>query len=161
MKKTLISFVMTLIVLTSMATVAYAASSTKSSTKPYVASTSVNVRSGPGTSYSEIGNLAKGTKETGTVTDGWLKFSYNGKTAYCLAKYFSSESTVSTAKSTTYQVNVSTLRVRSGPGASYSKLGELTKGTKETGVVTNGWLKFTFDNKTAYCKASCLSPVNS
>lgn len=129
-----------------------------------VANAGVYVRSGPGTSYSKLGMLDKGAKETGIVTNGWLEFTYNGKSAYCSAKYLSNDAdtvttaATSSAKALTYQVNASQLKVRSGPGTSYSTLGKLEKGAKETGVVEDGWLKFTYNNVTAYCSATYLTP---
>ena len=49
----------------------------------------LNVRSGPTTTDTVLGQLPKGTKVTGTVKDGWLKLSFNGRTGYCKATYIS------------------------------------------------------------------------
>jgi len=56
--------------------------------KVSTSSSSLNVRSGPGTKYKVIGTLAKGTACSGTVSNGWIKFSngpYSGK--YASATY--------------------------------------------------------------------------
>lgn len=43
----------------------------------------LNVRSGPGTEYSKLGTLSRGTLLDGELlSNGWVKFSYNGQTAY-------------------------------------------------------------------------------
>ena len=183
MKKYLIALLITLSALVSLSPATFAASTTAASAAPSkspsavtssakaetytVTSAGVYIRSGPGTTFAKLGMLDKGTKETGAVTDGWLEFTYNGESAYCAAKYLSNDAdTVTTAatastKALTYQVNASQLKVRSGPGTSYSTLGKLEKGAKETGVIEDGWLKFTYNNVTAYCSATYLTPETS
>ncbi|MCC3870292.1 distal tail protein Dit [Terrisporobacter mayombei] len=75
-----------------------------------VTSTSVNVRSGPGTSYKKVGSLKKNTKIYPTsVTKKWAKITYNGKTAYVTTLYIKkcvSDNTV-TATKRNYVVNTS------------------------------------------------------
>lgn len=161
MKKFLISVAVMISALVLFSASAFAVSSSSTSSKKSESYTvlkdGVNVRSGPGTSFSRLGSLSKGTKETGTVKDGWLEFTYNGKSAYCMAKYFKGENdtatvsaAASTGKTAKYVVSAKELNIRSGPGATYSSLGKLKKGTEETGVVTDGWLKFTYNKETAY-----------
>lgn len=53
------------------------------------ATQSLNIRAGAGTNSAVIGNLAKGDKVTGVVSEGWLKFDYNGKVAYVSDSYIS------------------------------------------------------------------------
>ena len=50
---------------------------------------SVNVRSGPGTSYSSLGRVARNTAvtRTGVGSNGWSRVSYNGQTAYISSSY--------------------------------------------------------------------------
>lgn len=48
----------------------------------------LNVRSGPGTSYSRVGGLTCGTKVTVyEIKNGWAKIKHNGKDAYISASY--------------------------------------------------------------------------
>lgn len=65
----------------------------------------LNVRSGPGTKYKKIGSVSKGYKITkGTLSKGWVKFTYKGKTGYCAEKYLvkkTSDGTVSTVQTYT------------------------------------------------------------
>lgn len=49
----------------------------------------LNVRSGAGVGNSVIGTMSKGTKVSGVIVDGWLKFDYNGQTGYSSMKYIS------------------------------------------------------------------------
>lgn len=127
----------------------------------------LNVRSGPGSSYSRIGSLAKGKtfSVTGKAQDSsgtwWYTFSYSGKTGYVTSQYVKTTSTASsttTVTDTTGTVNITSgvLYVRSGPGTSYSKLGSLTKG--KTFTVTGKaqdssgkwWYAFSYNGKTGY-----------
>lgn len=130
----------------------------------------LNVRSGPSTSERILGRLSKGAKVTGTVKNGWLKFTYNGKTAYCKADYLdfsdSSEAPPSPSPSlgvpdsdtpATYVVGADDVNIRSGPSTSDTILGRLSKGTILTGTVKDGWLKFTYNDQNAYCKADYLT----
>lgn len=50
---------------------------------------SVNVRSGPGTSYSSLGRVARNTAvtRTGVGSNGWSRVRYNGQTAYISSSY--------------------------------------------------------------------------
>lgn len=48
----------------------------------------LNVRSGPGTSYSKLGALVCGTViEVSSISDGWATITFSGKTAYVSANY--------------------------------------------------------------------------
>ena len=118
---------------------------------------SLNVRSGPSTSYSILGGLKRGTViEVQSITSGWAKFNYNGKTAYCNATYLQKKAT------TSMKVNTDSLNVRSGPSTSYSILGGLKRGTViEVQSITSGWAKFNYNGKTAYCNATYLDTVTS
>jgi uncharacterized protein YraI len=68
---------------------------TTNPTSPYATSTSntpgttLNFRSGPGTSNSVLGSIPHGTSLTitGAAQNGWIPVSYNGKTGYVSAQY--------------------------------------------------------------------------
>jgi len=60
-----------------------------------------------------------------------------------------------------YTVTASELYVRSGPGASYDKLGSLDKGKTVSGTVKDGWLSFEYNGKAAYCSAQYLSALTA
>ena len=130
---------------------------------------SLNVRTGPSTSYSKLGTLSKGTK-VGVISEsnGWSKILYNNKEAYVSSQYLSKISSGSTDDNTsntvkeTKEVNTDSLNVRSEPSTSYSKLGTLLKGTK-VGVISesNGWSKILYNNKEAYVSSQYLSNISS
>ena len=128
---------------------------------------SLNVRSGPSTSYSIVGNLTKGTKVSViSESGGWSKILYNNKECYVSSRYLDAESSNSSDGSTDVKteikvVNTESLNVRSGPSTSYSKLGTLSKGTKvEVLSESNGWSKIKYNGKEAYVSSQYLNDNN-
>ena len=70
----------------------------------------LNLRKSASTSSTKLLTIPYGTKLTGTVSKGWLKTTYNGKTGYCYAEYLkdvTNDSTV-TAKERNYVTMKST-----------------------------------------------------
>ena len=70
----------------------------------------LRLRKSASTSSTKLLTIPYGTKLTGTVSKGWLKTTYNGKTGYCYAQYIkdiTSDSTV-TAKQRNYVTMKST-----------------------------------------------------
>ena len=52
----------------------------------------VNVRSGPGTSYSSIGKLSKGTVvRVRSISDGWAKIKFGTQIGYVYSKYLTKQ----------------------------------------------------------------------
>lgn len=95
----------------------------------------LTIRSGPGTTYSKLGTIAKGKaffiKKKATLTSGkvWYQFSYNGKTGYVLSDYVSLTEIVSeTAVNQNATITNGPLNVRSGASTSDKKLGTVAKG---------------------------------
>lgn len=101
----------------------------------------LNVRSGPGTEHSKQGTLSRGTLLDGELlSNGWVKFSYNGQTAYVSGMY------VQSVDNGQLSVQCGTLNVRSGAGTSYSKIGALYRGTYVKPLETQGnWYKIGYD----------------
>ena len=135
-------------------------------TTKVVNTTSLNVRSGPSTSYSILGKLKKNEKvEVISESNGWSKIKFEGKEAYTSSQYLSSSEVTETIKpettpvqTTTKVVNTTSLNVRSGPSTSYSILGKLKKNEKvEVISESNGWSKIKFEGKEAYTSSQYLS----
>ena len=79
-------------------------------------------------------------------------------TVFYSDKSNTSSTIVSGSKTTFYQVTCSSLNVRTGPGTNYKKLGTLTKGYKiKNGTLSNGWVKFNYNNKDGYCSNKYLT----
>ena len=125
-----------------------------------VNTSSLNVRSGAGTSYSIIGSLSKGsTVEIISSSNGWYKIKRsNGSNGWVSSQYIdlnsssSNNSTNTPSEDTSVAgkigtVNTSSLNVRSGAGTSYSIIGSLSKGsTVEIISSSNGWYKIKRSN---------------
>ncbi len=128
------------------------------------ATANVNVRTGPGTNYSKIGELSKGDKVTKVGSTGnWTIINWSTGTAYVSSSYLtpssgSSGSSGSSSASGTTMVATANVNVRTGPSTSYSILGFLTKGTTITKVGTSGsWTKVVYNGSYAYVYSSYLS----
>ncbi len=141
----------------------YGASETAISAKATVTEGPLNVRSGPGTNYSKLGQLAKGktvavvSKVVNSSGNVWYKYKYSSsKYGYIYSQYVSiSSATSETALSNkTATVKEGPLNVRSGPGTSYSKLGQLAKGktvTLVSQITTSAgtvWYKYKYNSST-------------
>ncbi len=141
---------------------------------------SLRLRSGPGTNYSILVNVPYGTVITITaVSNGWGKTTYSGKTGWVSLDYVTrvtnpttttttrptttattkkttttTRTTTTTTNSSSYQGRVTadpSLRLRSGPGTSYSTLTYIPYGTIITiTAVSGGWGKTTYNGKTGW-----------
>ncbi|WP_374929491.1 SH3 domain-containing protein [Kytococcus sedentarius] len=108
----------------------------------------LTVRTGPTTSYSSLGALRKGTVVKGTKqSNGWVRFTHNGRTAYASGRYLQATSTAPTPTGTVVRhvkqrtgdlfVDVYSRRVASSAHeAHYLPRGGMVKGTIE-----GNWLK--------------------
>ena len=113
----------------------------------------LNVRLGSGTGYARIGTLSRGTILEGELEDGWLKFPYNGQTAYCSADYLARVD----GDLTDMHVTCRTLNVRAGAGTNFEILGTLSRGTEvEILDVLNGWYKIEYLGGEAYVSAAYI-----
>ena len=113
----------------------------------------LNVRLGGGTGYARIGTLSRGTLVSGELEDGWLKFAYDGGTAYCSADYLARVD----GDLTDMHVTCRTLNVRAGAGTNFEILGTLSRGTEvEILDVLNGWYKIEYLGGEAYVSAAYI-----
>ncbi|CEN88269.1 C40 family peptidase [Paraclostridium sordellii] len=133
----------------------------------------VNFRKGPGTSYSIITSLNKGTK-VGYISEnnGWAKISYNGNIGYMSTNYLAtidsnsggnnSESNEDSTVKSEKQVTGNRVNFRKGPGTNYSVITSLNKGTK-VGYISesNGWAKVNYNGTIGYMSANYIADVNS
>ncbi|WP_053360746.1 SH3 domain-containing protein [Bacillus sp. FJAT-27251] len=121
-----------------------------------VTATTLNVRSGPGTNFSRIGQVKQGTtlQVSQRMSNGWCKISYNGKTGYVSGDYL---------RANTYRVNTAALNVRTGPGTQYSKIGVLKNGTLLNVIQreSNGWYKISYNGKTGYVSGDYVTTGNA
>lgn len=138
------------------------------------ATTSVNVRSGPGNSYSVVTVMKSGTTTANLGTSGnWVKVTVNGKTGYVYNRYLSdangstssstpTPTTTSNVSKVVYVVNTSALNVRSGPGTSYNVVGGLSRGASANVVGSSGkWYKISYGGGYGYISSSYTSSAPS
>ena len=122
----------------------------------------LNIRSGPGTSYTKMGRFAKGDSVdiiTAHYTDDWHQIWYGGQTAYVYADYVTlSGAAPDITQTGTVWVNV--LNIRSGPGTSYTKMGRFARGDSVdiiTAHYTDDWHKIWYDGQIAYVYADYVT----
>ena len=99
--------------------------------------TTLNVRSGPGTSYSRVDSLAKGTKVTvyeRTTKAGtqWGRIGSNRWVCMSYVTLTEGDSSSTTDGDEAKVTGATTLNVRTGPGTSYNRVKYLTKGASIT-----------------------------
>ena len=123
-----------------------------------ITASALRVRRGPSTNYDQIGLLAQGkvVQVTGE-SNGWYRISYGGQEGWISAQFtkaVSGGASTSTTPAQTgeksvnqkYTVTATALRVRTGPGTSYSQISMLSNGTVVTAVAeSKGWLKIKFN----------------
>ena len=106
-----------------------------------VTASTLNVRTGPSTSYSKASyQLTSGELvEVVDIANGWAQLSDGN---YVSAQYLMEVTTSDDGSATTMYVTCRTLNVRTGPSTSYSKVGTLSRGTAVEVVGTYGnWAK--------------------
>ena len=131
------------------------------------ATAGLRVRSQPTTSSTQLGLLAYKEQVEGVLQDGWIKIIHNEQYGYISAEFAQLvevlEPVPPVVEETpqTYMVNATGLRVRSEPNTTSTVLGTLEYQSLITGIVTDGWLNFTFNGKTAYTFAQYLKVVDT
>ncbi|MED0978309.1 SH3 domain-containing protein [Bacillus paramycoides] len=124
----------------------------------------LRVRTGPSTSSSVSGRVYEGqTLNVIGQENGWVKIKHNGQVGYVSSQFVSgassntgstnsnnNEATVQPA-SGNYTVNVSSLRVRTGPSTSHPTVGSVKQGqvVQVVGEVQD-WFKINYAGQTAY-----------
>lgn len=121
-----------------------------------VNTSSLNVRSGPGTGYGIIGTIPSVQKYVSIAQQsGWYKIWYNGSTGWIYGGYASATSGY-VAKCTT-----TTLNVRTGPGTGYSLVGSMSSGQiyflQSSTDWNSGWNKLYFKSGSYYSYAAYMS----
>ncbi|EGT3617092.1 enterotoxin [Clostridium perfringens] len=135
----------------------------------------LNMRSGPGSSYGVIGTLRNNDKvEIIKEVNGWYEIRFNGKSGYVSSQYVKVDGDtseekpvepekppVSVNKQGIVKVN-STLNMRSGPGSNYSVIGTLRNNDKvEIIKEVSGWYEIRFNDKSGYVSSQYVSIVDS
>lgn len=131
----------------------------------------LRVRTQPNTSSAIMGRVYEGkVLQVIGEENGWLKINHNGKVGYVSSQFVidgsSNGSDNNNGKfqvaSGDYKVNVSSLRVRTGPSTSHTILGSIHKGevVQVTGEIQD-WVKINYSGKTAYISKDYISKSGS
>ncbi|MGE6595968.1 SH3 domain-containing protein [Bacillus proteolyticus] len=134
----------------------------------------LRVRTAPNTSSSVSGRVYEGqTLNVIGQENGWVKINHNGQVGYVSGEFVSGVSsnagssnnnTNNTVKpaSGNYTVNVSSLRVRTGPSTSHTTIGSVKKGqvVQVVGEVQD-WFKINYAGQTAYLSKDYVTKGSS
>ncbi|MDQ3653709.1 MAG: SH3 domain-containing protein [Chloroflexota bacterium] len=135
----------------------------------YRTTASLNLREGPGTSFSVVRVIPDGAtvEVTGEAQFGFLPVSYSGSSGYASADYLISGGGESAPSPETGTESGPTgtryadgrLNLRSGPGTSYGVVQVLPDGAAVslTGEVSNGFSKLTYNGSTGWSATQYLS----
>ncbi|MBQ7714184.1 MAG: SH3 domain-containing protein [Oscillospiraceae bacterium] len=116
----------------------------------------VNVRSGPGTGYDRVEQLAKGkTVSILGEENGWYRVSWGDSTGYILKDYVAADSPAPNGTVT----GGGNVNVRSGPGTDYSRVAQVGTGKRVALLAEEGgWFRVAFDGKTGYILGDYVAP---
>lgn len=130
---------------------------------PIQSTTSVNVRSGPGTEHAVLGQVPQGHTYVGIQKSGaWWKIYWDGGTAWTHGGYYTLPSGVPGVK-----VTASALNVRGGPGTSYGIVGQVYSGQIYARVSgSGGWHQIYWKGTTGWVSGTystlvTLGPVGT
>ena len=133
-----------------------------------VTASSLNVRSGPSTSYTIVTTVKKNDKvNILQSSNGWYKIeTASGKQGWASSSYISiSDSNTNNNINTSSNiaiVNTDGLNFRNGAGTSYSIIKVLNKGEKvEVISESNGWSKVKHDSRLGYVASQYIDKTNT
>jgi cell wall-associated NlpC family hydrolase len=124
-----------------------------------VTASSLNIRSGPSTSYSVVGRVTKNARLVvlEQTSSSWYHINYQGTVGYVSASYLKDvlKAENFTATGT---VTGNGVRMRSKPNTSSSVVGTYYSGTKMSVIgINNGWYKVQYSGKTGYMRSDFMS----
>lgn len=132
------------------------------------ATTGVNLRSGPGLSYSIVGGLSTGQRITalGDSVDGWTPVDLNGRKVYVASRYVSGDTGAAApavSGSAGTAVTTVNLNVRTGPSTAYTVVTTLGKGTTVTltGTTSGAWTQIARDGHSYWVSTVYLTSGGS
>ncbi|MFH5835267.1 SH3 domain-containing protein [Proteiniclasticum sp. C24MP] len=121
-----------------------------------VTTADLNLRSGPGTQYSVIAVMPKGTRVTVlSVSGSWAKVIYGSKEGYAHTAYM-------TQVTTQTMVTTANLNMRTGPSTSYSIIRVIPNGVEVRVISTsNGWARVIYGGSEGYASLSYLKTLST
>lgn len=144
--------------------------SESSGTTTMVATAGVNVRSGPGTQYSIVGGLARGSsiQALGGSQNGWTPVSYSGTKRWISSQYLTSKDQYTAAASsstggTSTASTTAALNARTGAGLNYRVVYVLPRGTSVTltGRSSGEWRQISYRSQNLWVSSRYLTTSTS
>ena len=139
-------------------------SSSSSGTAGTVKGSDVRLRSGPSTTSNILGTYNTGTAMTITGSSGnWYAVTYNGTSGYVCKDYMTTTKPGgdTPSSSSAGYIKGNDVRLRSGPGTSYSILGTYNNGTPLTITGTSGeWTAVTLGGVNGYVNSTYVTTSN-
>ncbi|MGD6816111.1 SH3 domain-containing protein [Metabacillus sp. 84] len=125
----------------------------------YQTTGNVNVRSGPGTHYSKIGVLSKGSALNGVskTESGWYKIKFGNQTGYVSGAYVASMS------SKDVYITTSFVNIRSAAKRDSQKLGSVDAGyvLADAAKEDSGWYSISYKGESAYVSSTYVTSISS
>ncbi len=128
----------------------------------------VSMRKGPGTNYTRLSTLKKGTKITivAKSSNRWYKIKNSNGYAYVYSQYVTIKSNNDKKEDIAYSATgtaKTAVYVRKGSSTNYTKLGTLKKNAKVTIVAktSNNWYKIKFNGGYGYVSGQYITITNS
>lgn len=128
-----------------------------------VTASALNIRSGPGTSYSIVGSVKRSNIVVilECTSNSWYRINYQGKEGYVSTEYLKDVLKAENFEATG-KVTGSDCRMRSKPSTSSSVLGTYNSGIKMNVIgINNGWYKVKYDGKTGYMRSDLMTIVGA
>lgn len=136
-------------------TIAYGAATVTAST--------LNIRSGPGTSNAIVGTVSKNSRVVvmERTSDDWYKINHQGTQGYVSTDYLKNVLKAENFNATG-KVSGNGCRMRSKPNTSSSILGTYNSGIKMNIIgINNGWYKVQYNGKTGYMRSDLMDIVGA
>ncbi len=133
---------------------------------PAVATTTVNIRSGAGTSHRVVGELVRGQRISviSRPKAGWVKVDFGGSSAAMAARYLNLTGTDLPSAPTRIptagvKVATETLNIRTGPGKTRKVVGTLRAGSRIslTGKLSRGFAQISYDGHLRWVSITYLA----
>ena len=156
------------VALATLAMIPMAANNAYASNIGTVTASSLNVRSGPSTSYKIVTTVKKNDKvNILQSSNGWYKIeTASGKQGWASSSYISISNNDTNNNTNTSEniaiVNTDGLKFRTGAGTSYSIIKVLNKGEKvEVISESAGWSKVRYDSRLGYVASQYIDKTNT
>lgn len=130
-----------------------------SSKTKYVTASTLNVRSGPATTYKVIATVKKNTSVKVTQKNGsWEKIILGSKAGWVSSAYLTTQKPAEKVAAKTMYVTASTLNIRSGAGTKYKVITTVKKNSAVKVTQTkSSWSKVIVGSKTGWASSNYLT----